>query len=216
MGGHLLTPEMVLDTFLQQVHRPPPPLPGHPLACGGPQSMAGKGRAATLRSVAQCGTPPGALAHMAQVARGGADAHGHARAFVAPRRPTHGLPRAPAMTTAKPGDMAPLSRGRGRELARCRVAAARLAQGDNAVPGFVGHGRRDRCVVVAALGPHPSRTPIVSPARRLAGERAQGGHHPRRLAVIREMRWLAVARALAGNRREGHQDVPQTRPTFGH
>ena len=51
MGGHLLKTEMLLDTFMKQFHRPTHSIPGHNLACGGPQIIAGKILAATIRSV---------------------------------------------------------------------------------------------------------------------------------------------------------------------
>src|SRR5262249_16297463 len=56
MGGHVLKPEMLLDTFMKQFHRPAHPVPRHNLACGGPQIIAGQILAATVRSVTLFGT----------------------------------------------------------------------------------------------------------------------------------------------------------------
>jgi hypothetical protein len=51
MRSHLLKTEMLLDTFMKKFHRPAHPVPGHNLACGGPQIITGKILAATIRSV---------------------------------------------------------------------------------------------------------------------------------------------------------------------
>src|SRR2546423_12154144 len=56
MGGHLLKTEMLLDTFMKKLHGPTHPVPCHNLACGGPQIIAGKILAATIRSVTLFGT----------------------------------------------------------------------------------------------------------------------------------------------------------------
>src|SRR5437870_10931739 len=101
MGGHLLKTEMLLDTFMKKFHGPTHPVPGHNLACGSPQIIAGKILAATIRSVTRFGTHQLHLAHMAQVARGVSDANVPALAFVPMRRQTHGGPLAPAMTAEK-------------------------------------------------------------------------------------------------------------------
>jgi hypothetical protein len=53
MGGHLLKTEMLLDTFMKKFYCPAEPIPHHDLACRGPQIIAGKILAATIRSVAQ-------------------------------------------------------------------------------------------------------------------------------------------------------------------
>src|SRR2546422_6702965 len=118
MGGHLLKTERLLDTFMKKFHGPTHPVPGHNLACGGPQIIAGKIRAATIRSVTPFGTHQLDLAHRAQGARGVSDAKVHALAFVATRRQTNGVPLEPAMTTEKRVDVAPLSRCAGGEIKR--------------------------------------------------------------------------------------------------
>src|SRR5712691_2885641 len=123
MGGHLLKTEMLLDTFMKQLHGPTHPVPGHNLACSGPQIIAGKILAATIRSVTLFGTHQLDLAHRAQVARGVSDAKIHSLAFVSTRRQTNGVPLEPAMTTEKRVDVAPLSRGGGGEIERFRFDA---------------------------------------------------------------------------------------------
>jgi len=65
-GGHLLKPERLLATFMKQFSGPAHPVPGHNLACRGPQIMAGKRLAATMRSVVQCSPPQRARADRAQ------------------------------------------------------------------------------------------------------------------------------------------------------
>src|ERR687885_245369 len=140
MGGYLLKPEMLLDTFMQQCYRPPHPVPGHNLACGGPQIIAGKVLAATIRSMTPFGTHQLDLAHRAQVARGVSDAKVHSLAFVATRRQTNGVPLEPAMTTEKRVDVAPLLRGGGCQGERFRFDTAGFTQGNNEVPALVGDG----------------------------------------------------------------------------
>src|SRR5919205_812293 len=70
MRRHVLKTKMLLDTFMKQFHRPTHPIPGDNLACGGPQIIAGKVLAATIRSVASFGTHQLDFAHRAQGARG--------------------------------------------------------------------------------------------------------------------------------------------------
>src|SRR3989442_2253626 len=112
MGGHLFKTEMLLDTFMKQFHGPAQPVPHDNLACCGPQIIAGKILAATIRSVAQFGTHEFDLAHITQIAGGVSDAKVHSLAFVPMRRQTNGVPLAPAMTTEKRVNVAPLLRGR--------------------------------------------------------------------------------------------------------
>src|SRR5919204_5455466 len=139
MGGDVLKAQVLLDTFMKHLHRPTHPVPGHNLACGGPQIIAGKVLAATIRSVTSFGTHQLDLAHMAQVARGVSDAKVYARAFVATRRQTNGVPLEPAMMTEKRVDVAPLSRLRGGERERFRFDTASFTQSDNEVPALVGN-----------------------------------------------------------------------------
>src|SRR3989454_11028399 len=143
MGGHLLKTEMLLDTFMKQFHGPAHPVPGHNLACGGPQIIAGKILAATIRSVAHFRTHQLDLAYIAQVACGVSDANVHSLAFVATRRQTNGVPLEPAMTTKKRVNMAPLLRGGGAQSECFRFDTAGLTQSDNEVPAFVGNGLFD-------------------------------------------------------------------------
>src|SRR2546428_14124078 len=149
MSGHILKTKMLLDTFMKKFYSPAHPVPHDNLACRGPQIIAGKILAATIRSVAQFRTHQLDLAYIAQVACGVSDANVHSLAFVATRRQTNGVPLEPAMTTEKRVDVAQLPRWRGGEIERVRVEAARLAQGDNEVPAFVGNGRFDLFIVVA-------------------------------------------------------------------
>src|SRR5215470_4673380 len=128
---------------MKKLHGPPHPVSGHNLACGGPQIIAGKILAATLRSVTLFGTHQLDLAHVAQRARGVSDAKVHSLTFVATRRQTNGVPLEPAMTTEKCVDVAPLSRWGGREIERFRFDTAGFAQGDNEVPVFGGNGLFD-------------------------------------------------------------------------
>src|SRR5215475_3608409 len=107
MGGHILNSPMLLDALRKNFYGPAEPRPHHALACRGPQLIAGERRAATIRSVPQCRTHQLDLAHIAQRARGVSDAKSQSLAWVATRRQTHGVPRAPAMTTAKHGNVAP-------------------------------------------------------------------------------------------------------------
>ena len=206
---------MLLDRFMKKLHGPTHPVPGHHLACGGPQIIADQVLAATIRSVTLFGTHQLDLTHRAQGARGVSDAKVHALAFVAIRRQTHGVPLAPAMTTEKRVDVAPRSRWRGGEIERFRFDAARFAQGDNKVPAFVGNGLFDLFIVVAAIGQHQHLTPIVSTDIILQVERAQVCHHALMLTVIRELMCLAVALALEGNRRQGNQHVTQHQDDVG-
>src|SRR5207249_6413116 len=136
MGGHLLKTEMWLDTFMKQFHGPTHPVPGHNRACGGPQIIAGKILAATIRSVTPFGTHQLALAHRAQVARGVSDAKVHSLAFIATRRQTNGVPLEPAMTTKKRVNVAPLLRLGGAQSERFRFDTASLTQSDSEVPAF--------------------------------------------------------------------------------
>src|SRR5215467_14313297 len=152
MGGDLLKAQVLLDRFMKKLHGPTHPIPGHNLACGGPQIIAGKILAATLRSVTLFGTHQLDLAHVAQIARGVSDAKVHSLTFVATRRQTNGVPLEPAMTTEKCVDVAPLSRWGGREIERFRFDTAGFAQGDNEVPAFGGNGLFDLFIVVAAIG----------------------------------------------------------------
>src|SRR5215831_12021789 len=152
MRCHVLKTKMLLDTFMKQFHRPPHPIPGHNLACGGPQIIAGKVLAATIRSITPFRTHQLDLTYRAQVARGVSDAKVHSLAFVATRRQTNGVPLEPAMTTEKCVDVAPLSRWGGREIERFRFDTAGFAQGDNEVPVFGGNGLFDLFIVVAAIG----------------------------------------------------------------
>ena len=86
MRRHVLKTKILLDTFMKQFHSPPHPIPGDNLACGGPQIIAGKVLAATIRSVPPFRTHQLDLAHRAQVARGVSDAKVHSLAFVPTRR----------------------------------------------------------------------------------------------------------------------------------
>src|SRR5438093_7264731 len=130
MGGHLLKTEMLLDTLMKQFHRPAHPVSGHNLACSGPQIIAGKVLAATIRSVTPFRTHQLDLAYIAQVARGVSDAKVHSLAFVPTRRQTNGVPLEPAMTTKKRVNMAPLLRLGGAQSERFRFDTASLTQGD--------------------------------------------------------------------------------------
>src|SRR5438132_4441660 len=192
MCSHLLKTEILLDTFMKKFHRPAHPVPCHNLACGGPQIIAGKILAATLRSVTPFRTHQLDLAYIAQVARGVSDAKVPSLAFVPTRRQTNGVPLEPAMTTEKRVDVAPLLRWEGAQSERFRFDTAGFAQGDNEVPAFVGNGLFDLFVVVAAIGQHQHLTPIVSPNGVLQVERAQVGHHAFMFAVILEIMCLAV------------------------
>src|SRR5215475_5231630 len=162
MGGHILKTEILLHALMKKFYGPAEPVSRHNLACRGPQIIAGKILAATIRSVTLFGTHQLDLAYRAQVARGVSDAKVHSLAFVPTRRQTNGVPLEPAMTTEKRVDVAPLSRFGGGEIERFRFDAAGFTQGDNEVPAFVGNGILDLFVVVAAIGQHQHLTPIVS------------------------------------------------------
>src|SRR2546430_17598217 len=108
MRRHVLKTKMLLDTFMKQFHSPSHPIPGDNLACRGPQIIAGKIFAATIRSVAQFGTHQFDLAYVAQRARGVSDANVHSLAFVPIRRQTNGVPLEPAMTAEERVNVAPL------------------------------------------------------------------------------------------------------------
>src|SRR5438128_10623600 len=56
MGGHILKTEMLLDALMKKFYGPAEPVPHDNLPCRGPQIIAGKILAATIRSVAQFGT----------------------------------------------------------------------------------------------------------------------------------------------------------------
>src|SRR3989440_9326152 len=108
MGGDILKAQVRLDRFMKKLHGPTHPVPGHNLACGGPQIIAGKILAATIRSVTSFGTHQLDFAHVAQIARGVSDAKVHSLAFVPMRRQTYGVPLEPAMTAEKRVNVAPL------------------------------------------------------------------------------------------------------------
>src|SRR6266571_1225940 len=215
MGGHLLKTEMLLDTFMKKFYSPAQPVPHNNLACRGPQIIAGKILAATIRSVALFGTHQLDLAHVAQIARGVSDAKVHSLAFVSTRRQTNGVPLEPAMTTEKRVNVAPLLRFRGAQSERLRFDTAGLTQGDNEVPALCGNGLFALFIVVAAIGQHQHLSPIVSAKGIFQVERAKVGHHARMLAVIRESMCLAVALAIEGNRLEGNQDVAHNQDDVG-
>src|SRR4029434_3935421 len=215
MMGDILKAQVLLDRFMKNLHGPTHPVPGHNLACGGPQIIAGKVLAATIRSVTLFGTHQLDLAHRAQVARGVSDAKVHSLAFVATRRQTNGVPLEPAMTTEKRVDVAPLSRWRGGEIERFRFDAARCAQATNEAPAFVATALLDFFVVVAAIGQHQHLTPIVSTDIILEVERAQVCHHALMLTLIHEIMCLAVALAIEGNRRQGNQYVTEHQDDIG-
>src|SRR5713101_7949851 len=120
LGGPSLTTEMLLDTCMQKFYGPAHPVPHDPLACRGPQSIAGTIRAATIRSVAPCSTHQRDLAHRAPGACGVSDATVQSLAFLPMHRQTHGVPREPAMTTEKRVDVAPLLRVRSGQSERFR------------------------------------------------------------------------------------------------
>src|SRR5712692_2535241 len=124
MGGHLLKTEILLDTFMKKFHGPAQPVSHDNLACRGPQIIAGKILAATIRSVAQFGTHQLDLAHVAQRARGVSDANVHSLAFVPMRRQTNGVPLEPAMTAEKRINVAPLPRCESGQSERFRFDAA--------------------------------------------------------------------------------------------
>src|SRR3989454_693874 len=215
MGGHLLKTEILLNALMKKFYGPAEPVPRHNLAYRGPQIIAGKILAATIRSVALFGTHQLDLAYIAQVARGVSDAKVHSLAFVPTRRQTNGIPLEPAMTTKKRVNVAPLLRFGGTQSERFRFDTAGLTQSDNEVPAFVGNGLFDLFVVVAAIGQHQHLTPIVSANVVLQVERAKVCHHARMFAVIREIMCLAVPLALEGNRLERNQHVTQHEDDVG-
>src|SRR3989441_8355697 len=165
MGGHLLKTEILLNALMKKFYCPAEPVPRHNLACRGPQIIAGKILAATIRSVALFGTHQLDLAYIAQVARGVADANVHSLAFVPTRRQTNGVPLEPAMTTEKRVDVAPLLRFGSGQMERFRFDAAGCPQGNNEVPAVVGDGLLDLFVVIAAIGQHQDLTPIIGASR---------------------------------------------------
>src|SRR5216683_239854 len=215
MRRHVLKTKILLDTFMKQFHSPPHPIPGDNLACGGPQIIAGKVLAATIRSVPPFRTHRLDLAHRAQVARGVSDAKVHSLAFVPTRRQTNGVPLEPAMTTEKRVNVAPLLRFGSTQSERLRFDTAGLTQGDNEVPAFVGNGLFDLFVVVAAIGQYQHLTLIVSANVVLQVERVQVGHDVLMFAVILEIMCLAVPLAIEGNRLEGNQHVTQHQDDIG-
>jgi len=161
MGGHIFKTEILLDTFMKQFHGPAQPVSHDNLACRGPQIIAGKILAATIRSVAQFGTHQLDLAHVAQRARGVSDANVHSLALVPIRRQTNGVPLEPAMTAEKRVNVAPLLRGEGGQSERVRFDAASFPQGNNEVPAVIGDGLLDLFVVIAAIGQHQDLTPLI-------------------------------------------------------
>src|SRR2546425_11239782 len=82
MGGHILKTEMLLDALMKKLSGPAEPVPHDNLPCRGPQTIAGKILAATIRSVAQFGTHQLDLAYEPQIARGVSHAQGHSLAYV--------------------------------------------------------------------------------------------------------------------------------------
>ena len=106
--------------------------------------------------------------------------------------------------------------GGGGEIERFRLDAARLAQGDNEVPAFVGHGRFDLFIVVATIGQHQHRTPIVSANVVLQGERAKRGHDALMFTVIGQTMRLASPLAREGIGRRGTSMSPRIRTILVH
>ena len=215
LGGPLLKTEMLLNALMKKFYGPAEPVPRHHLACRGPQILAGKILAATIRSVPLCGTPQLDLADRAPGARGVADANVHALPFVPTRRQTHGVPLEPAMTTEKRVDVPPLPGGRGGQRARCRCDAAGFTQGHKEVPALVSDGLLALCLVVAALGSHQHFTPLVGANRVLQVERAHVLHHVCMVAVRGESMRLTLALAIEGNRPQRHQHVTQKQDDSG-
>src|SRR5713101_5463201 len=215
MGGHILKPEMLLNALMKKFYGPAHPVPHDNLACGGPQIIAGKILAATIRSVPPCRTHQLDLAHRAQGARGVSDAKVHSLACVPTRRQTNGVPLEPAMMTEKCVNVAPLLRCGSAQSERLRLNTAGLTQSDNEVPAFCGNGLCDLFIVVAAIGQHQHLSPIVSAKVSFEVERAKVCHHALMFAVILEIMCLAVALAIEGNRLEGNQDVAQNQDDVG-
>src|SRR6266704_6051800 len=143
MGGHLLKTEIVLDALMEKFDGPAQPVPHDNLTCRGPQIIAGKILAATIRSMAPFGTHQLDLAHIAHIARGVSDANVHSLACVPMRRQTNGVPLEPAMTAEKRVNVAPLLRCGGGQRECFRFDAAGCTQGNNEVPAFVGDGMLD-------------------------------------------------------------------------
>src|SRR6266540_690801 len=215
MGGHIFKTEILLDTLMEKFYDPAQPVPHDNLACRGPQIIAGKILAATLRSVAQFGTHQLDLPHVAQRARGVSDANVHSLAFVPMRRQTNGVPLAPAMTAEKRVDVTPLPRVRGSQRERFGFDAAGFAQGNNEMPAFVGDGLLDLFVVITAIGQHQDLTPILGAHRVLQVQRAQIGHHALMCALIGKTMHLAIPLAIAGNRLQRNQSVTQKQDDIG-
>src|SRR5262247_677585 len=207
MGGHLLKTEMLFDTFMKQFYGPAHPVPGHNLACGSSQIIAGKILAATILAVTPFGTHQLDLAHMAQVARGVSDAKVHSRAFVPARLETNGVPLEPAMTTEKRVHVKPRLRCGAAQIERGRFDTAGFAKGDDEVPALLGNGLFDLFIVVAAIGQHHDLASIVGAQVRLEIERLEVVDYALMLALIREALCPAVALAVEGNRLEGDEDV---------
>ena len=82
MRRHVLKPDMLLDALMQKLHAPPQAVSRDNLTWGGPEIIAGKILAATIRSVAPFRTHQLDLAHMVQVVRSVSDAKVHSLAFV--------------------------------------------------------------------------------------------------------------------------------------
>src|SRR2546426_1134593 len=215
MGGHLLKTEILLNALMKKFYGPAEPVPRHNLAYRGPQIIAGKILAATIRSVALFGTHQLDLAYIAQVARGVSDAKVHSLAFVPTRRQTNGVPLEPAMTTEKRVDVTPLPGGRGGQIECFRFDAAGFTQGNNEVPALVGDGLLDLFIVVAALGEHQHLTPLVGSDIVLQVEGAQVFHHTCMFAVIGEIMRLTIALAIDGNRPQRNQHVTQKQDDIG-
>src|SRR6266702_6864335 len=161
MGGHILKTEMLLDALMKKFDGPAEPVPHDNLTCRGPQIIAGKILAATIRSIAPFGTHQLDLAHVAQRARGVSDANVHSLALVPIRRQTNGVPLEPAMTAEKRVNVAPLLRCAGGQSERFRFDAAGFPQGNNEVPAVVGDSLLDLFVVIAAIGQYQDLTPII-------------------------------------------------------
>ena len=215
MRRHVLKTKMLLDALMPKLHAPPQTIPGDNLAWRGPQIIAGKILAATIRSVSPFGTHQLDLAHMAQVARGVSDAKIHSRAFVPARLETNGVPLEPAMTTEKRVHVQPSLRCGAVQRERGRFDTAGFAKGDDEVPTLLGNGLFDLFIVVAAIGQHHDLASIVGAQVRLEIERLEVVDHALMLALIREALCPAVALAVEGNRREGDEDVAENEHDVG-
>src|SRR2546425_5983076 len=152
MGGDILKTKILLDALMKKFYCPAEPVPHDNLTCRGPQIIASKILAATIRSVASFGTHQLDLAHVAQIARGVSDAKVHSLAFVPMRRQTNGVPLELAMTAEKRVNVAPLLRCGGGQMERFRCDAAGCTQGNNEVSAVVGDDMLDLFVVIAAIG----------------------------------------------------------------